>query len=222
MHLTRLRFYLTTSLCLLGVVAAGCGNDGPTTPTGPVPEITTVDPSQLSVDPSPQVLSVAGQGFTPGLTVLVTRPNGTRVDISGDAVQGLQSVSFQVSVPFDAAGEYGIAVRLLSGVESNEIRVSAGSNAVTAPRIDVVTPGTVQTGPTATVVTLTGVNFTSGSSVSLTTPNGTTSVLPASAVVGVQPTAIQLSIVFSAPGTYAVSVTNAQGQVSNTATITAF
>ena len=36
-----------------------------------------MDPSQLSVDPSPQVLSVAGQGFTTGLTVLVTRPNGT-------------------------------------------------------------------------------------------------------------------------------------------------
>ena len=201
---------------------SGCADSGPTTPSGPVPEIARIDPADVVPGPQAQTLAVSGQGFAAGLIVLVTLPDGTRTTISGDAIQAVQSVSFQVSVPFATAGEYRLAVRLLSGAESNDIRITARSGGGSSPRIDTVTPGAVQSGPGATVMTLTGVNFTTDSTVTLTTPNGVTSALPASAIVAIGSTSVQLSIVFSAAGTYAFSVTNGQGQASNTVTVTAF
>jgi len=216
---TNASYLIATALVVLAI---GCSDAGPTTPSGPVPEVTRVDPSEVAPGPGPQTLSVSGQGFTTGLTVLVTPPNGSRTEISGSAIQALQSVSFQVSVPFDTPGDYKLAVRLLSGAESNEFTISARTAGGAAPRIDAVTPGVVQAGPATTVVTLTGANFTSGSTASVTTPDGATGALPASAILSVSPTSVQLSIVFATAGTYGVGVMNAQGQASNTATVTAF
>jgi hypothetical protein len=216
---TSARYLIATALVVLAI---GCNDAGPTTPSGPVPEITRVDPGEVAPGPGPQTLSVSGQGFTTGLTVLVTPPNGSRTEVSGSAIQALQSVSFQVSVPFDTPGDYKLAVRLLSGAESNEFTISARTVGGAVPRIDAVTPGAVQAGPATTVVTLTGANFTSGSTVSLTTPDGATGALPASAIVSVSPTSVQLSIVFATAGTYSLGLMNAQGQMSNTATVTAF
>jgi hypothetical protein len=216
---TGARSFLVVASVLLGI---GCNDPGPTTPSGPVPEITRVDPGEVAPGTTPQTLTVSGQGFTTGLTVLVTPPSGARTEVSGDAIQGLQSVSFQVSVPFDAPGDYMLAVRLLSGAESNAVTISARTSGGAVPRVDSVTPGAVQASPAATVVTLTGANFTTGSTVSLTTPAGTTGALPSSAIVSLSSTSIQLSIVFATTGTYSLSVTSAQGQASNTATVTAF
>ena len=206
----------------LTVSATGCSDSGPTTPSGPVPEIARIDPTEVAPGPGTQTLAVSGQGFVTGLVVLLTLPNGTITTISGDAIQAVQNVSFQVSAPFATAGDYRLAVRLLSGAESNEVKITARSTGGTSPRIDTVTPGAVQSGSVSTVVTLTGVNFTTDSSVNFTTPNGATSVLPSSALVAVSSTSVQLSIAFPTAGTYALSVTNGQGQASNTVTVTAF
>ena len=213
------RYFIVTVSVVLGI---GCNDPGPTTPSGPVPEITRVDPSEVASGAGPQTLSVSGQGFTTGLAVLVTSPNGARNEVSGDAIQGLQSVSFQVTIPFDAPGDYTIAVRLLSGAESNAVTISARTGSGAAPRIDSVTPGAVQASSVSTVVTLTGGNFTTGSTVLLTTPDGGTSALPASAIVSVSSTSMQLSIVFATTGTYGLTVTSSQGQASNTTSVTAF
>ena len=215
--------------CLMGFVAtllvagaASCGDSGPTTPSGPAPEISSVDPGEVVPGPGLQTLTVSGQGFTTGFTVFVTPPNGSRTEVSSDALQGTQNLSFQISVPFETPGEYLLTVRLVSGIESNDFRVTARAAGGTVPRIDVVTPGAVQTGPGATVVTLTGANFSTGSSVTITSPDGTTNVLPASSLLSLTSTSIQLSLVFGTAGSYSVSVANSQGQSSNTTTITAF
>jgi hypothetical protein len=210
--------------CLVAfiVIAANCDDGGPTTPNGPIPEITRIDPTDVASSSSPQVFAVSGKEFTTGLTVILTTPSGTRTAVSGDAIQSLQSVSFQISVTLDTPGEYRFAVRLLNGTESNEVRVSVASPTGTAPRIDVVTPGTVQMSPNGTIVTLTGVNFSAGSTVNVVSPDGTTNVLPSSSLLSVTPTSIQLSTVFAIAGTYGLSVANQQGQLSNTVTLTAF
>jgi hypothetical protein len=156
------------------------------------------------------------------LTVLLTPPTGTRTTIAGDAIQGLQSVSFQVSVTLDTPGEYRLAVRLVSGVESNDVILTVGTPTGSPPRIDAVTPGTVQASTGVTVVTLSGANFVSGSTVNVTRPDGSTTPLPSSSIVAVTPNSMQLSMIFATAGTYSLSVTSPQGQASNTVTVTAF
>jgi hypothetical protein len=207
---------------LLVLLVAACDDPGPTTPSGPVPEIVRVDPAEVAPSPAPQTIVVSGQGFAAGLVVLLTTPDGARTTISGDAIQTVQSVSFQISLPFPAAGDYLIAVQLLNGAASNEAKIVARAAGGTAPRINSVTPASVQSGPNTTIVTLNGVNFTSDASVNLTTPDGVTAVVPSSAIVGVSSTSIQLTVVFSTPGTYAFSVRNGQGDTSNTIPVTAF
>ena len=109
------RGFLLLVVTVAVVVGIGCNDPGPTTPSGPVPEIARVDPGEVTPGSGPQTVTVSGHGFTTGLTVLVTPPSGARTEVSGDAIQGLQSVSFQVSVPFDTPADYKLAVRLLSG-----------------------------------------------------------------------------------------------------------
>jgi hypothetical protein len=210
------------ALVTLSALLTGCGEGTPTAPGGVVPEIAKVEPAAVGPSSSPQLLAVSGQGFTTGLTVLLTSPAGARGAIVGDAIQGLQSVSFQVSVTLDTPGEYRLAVRLVNGIESNEVSLSVAAPTNSPPRIEAVTPGAVQAGPDVTVVALSGTNFVPGSTVNVTAPSGSISVLTSSSILVATPTSLQFSTIFATAGTYALRVTSPQGQVSNTVTLTAF
>ena len=97
------RIAIRSLAAVLVVLATACGDAGPTAPNGPVPEIARVNPAEVVTGPGEQMLVVSGQGFAAGLVVLLTRPDGARTTIGGDAIQSVQSVSFQVSLPFDVA-----------------------------------------------------------------------------------------------------------------------
>jgi hypothetical protein len=83
------------------------------------PVIETIKPERLQASMNPQPLSVQGQRFAPGLTVMVTDPTGTVQNISGAQVTDVRPNSMQVMATLELPGDYTMVLTSSSGVTSN-------------------------------------------------------------------------------------------------------
>jgi hypothetical protein len=83
------------------------------------PTIESVTPAKVTKSNSPQIFTVRGTLFEPGLTVFLTDPTGTVKTLSGNAIADVTPGSFQFTAILELAGEYSVEVKLPSGAVSN-------------------------------------------------------------------------------------------------------
>jgi hypothetical protein len=88
------------------------------------PWIETVTPEEVTKSQEPQVITLNGRNFAPGLRVSVTNPTGN-VTVA-DTIDRLSPPVLVLRLLFDQAGPYGLMVTNPSGESSNTvvIRVS--------------------------------------------------------------------------------------------------
>jgi hypothetical protein len=89
------------------------------------PTIESVTPPKVTKSNSPQIFTVRGTLFEPGLTVFLTDPTGTVKTLSGNAIADVTSTSFQFTTIVELAGEYSVEVKLPSGATSNTSVIQA-------------------------------------------------------------------------------------------------
>lgn len=177
------------------------------------PRIQSVTPDRPIVSPKAQLVTVAGDDFRAGLTLIVTTAGGGVRNLTGNEILSPQPRSFQVSFTFDTAGTYSFVVFNADGGKSAPFAVQA-RQAASQPSIDSVSPAELSRSNDPQVVTILGRNFGPGLRVSLTDPTGTVTVhnefdkLEAHTVV--------LRLTFSISGQYALMVTSGSGESSNT------
>jgi len=85
------------------------------------PKIDRVTPGQLTVDSEPQLLTVTGERFVPGLVVYLTDPIGVVYLVKGPAIGPVTATFFEVSVVLEMEGEYTLMVTSPSDESSAEV-----------------------------------------------------------------------------------------------------
>jgi len=194
-------FSLLTSAC-----GGGGGGSSPTPPTSnPVPSITSLSPSSVTVGAAAQTLTINGMNFMSSSTVTYNSVAHTATYVS----------STQLTIPVTAsdqatAGTYAVVVTnpAPGGGASNSVNLTVDNP---VPEVMSISPYSFNAGTSPATVTITGNGFGSGARVNLdSTPLTTTFVSPTQ-VTAIVPAASQIG------GNYSVTVTNPTpgGGVSN-------
>jgi hypothetical protein len=180
------------------------------------PKIVSVVPDKPVVTVKPQLVTITGEDFRSGLTLMVTTPGGQVKNFAGADISNMKATTFNVSLAFDAQGTYEFVVLNVDGGRSAPFRVQTVKSSK-APSIDRVEPAELSRSPEPQVVALTGANFEAGARVSVTDPTGTVTVKDT--IDRLEPNRLVLRLVFEISGTYALMVTNVSGTSSNTVAV---
>jgi hypothetical protein len=213
------------AIALLVVAAAACGHG--TTPTSPsvptasgTPQISSVAPAALTQNNAPQLLTVLGRNFSSSLQLAVTLPDQSQLVLAGTDIQAPQATSFEAVLPLLLAGTYQMTVTNGDGTTSAPFKVTVAADpSRSAPVISTLTPAQAQHGVDPQVVTIGGVNFTAGVTLSVTSPANVVTMVGGASVRDMSSTSIEASVVLASPGSYALAVVDATGRTSNTVTI---
>lgn len=184
------------------------------------PRITNVAIGPAGRGSSPQVLTVSGEGFLPGLSLAVTTPNGGTQYFKGADVQSPRESSFQVSMVLATAGTYSLVVTNPDGGMSAAFALKVPAAAET-PIIDSVAPSKASVSPNAQVLRVDGKRFVSGLVVNVIDPTGTVVNVGGNDVMDITPTSFRVSVMLGLEGQYTLTVTNPDGAVSNAVSLAA-
>jgi hypothetical protein len=202
-------------------LASGCGsNSTATSPSAVAPAVTALTPPPVVAASQIQLETVQGKNFLAGLTATLTDPNGGQQTFANSDIQTLQTTSFQIAATFPVSGAYKISVSNPGGVMSDPLTFQVATTVVgSSPHINSVTPSSATHGPDTVSAEIDGTNFSATSTVTLVDPTGqSTTLLPSLA----SSESVRVAIVLARVGTYSISVTNPDGQVSNSVSIAVF
>ena len=112
------------ALAALFAGTSACGSSSnPNSPSNAnAPVVASFGSSQLIVGASAQTITVTGQRFTSGLTILLDNPNGVWTTYSGDAITVKSATEFTAKVMLDRTGVWDITVNNPDGTKSNELQ----------------------------------------------------------------------------------------------------
>ncbi len=184
---------------------------------GSEPKITGVQPDNLTASAKPQQITVAGEDFRSGLTLIVTTPGGETKNFSGEDIVGRGPAVFRVSIAFDAAGAYELVAINSDGGKSPPFRIDVKAPR-RAPVIERIMPSEISRSQEAQSLTLRGSDFEPGLRLSVTDPTGVVSVKDV--FDRLEPTIVVVRLVFEVSGTYGLAVTNPSGATSNSVSLT--
>jgi len=113
--------------------ASACGSSSnPNSPStsANAPVVASIGPGQLVVGGSMQTITITGQRFTSGLTILLDAPTGVWTTYGGDSITVKSATEFTARVMLDKTGVWDVTVHNADGTESNELQftvVASGS-----------------------------------------------------------------------------------------------
>ena len=88
------------------------------------PRIVSLSPGTPTASGTAQTITVTGERFASGLTVLLDAPNGVWTTYSGSAINVQSATTFTATVMLDKVGIWDITVHSADGLESNEVQFS--------------------------------------------------------------------------------------------------
>ena len=86
------------------------------------PSIDQVTPQELSKSPEPQVITLAGRNFQPGLKLSITDPTGT-VTVA-ERIDKIDAQTVVLRLVFEQSGSYALMITNPSGESSNTVSLS--------------------------------------------------------------------------------------------------
>jgi hypothetical protein len=188
------------------------------------PRITGVAPASTGPSPTPQVLTVSGEGFMAGLSLTVTTPGGGSRLFKDADIQSRSDSSFQISVALPVTGTYSLVVTNPDGGMSAPFALSvAAARLATAeapPIIDAVTPSKTTARPDAQALRVDGRRFVPGLTVYVTDPTGQVVNVSGNDVADMTPSGFRVSVVLGMEGQYTLNVKNPDGELSNACSVT--
>ena len=129
MTLSRKKLLAASALVVaLGVASACSSDDNPSSPSNPsnpnAPRIAALSPQTPKATSTAQTITVTGERFASGLTVLLDAPTGVWTTYSGSAISVQSPTTFTATVMLDRVGVWDITVHGPDGLESNEVQFS--------------------------------------------------------------------------------------------------
>ena len=181
------------------------------------PRITGIAPERPIVSAKPQTITITGEDFRAGLTLQVATPGGQARQLLGADIVAQRTTSFQVAFTFDEPGSYSFIVTNTDGNKSEPFAVDVRRPGA-QPIIDQVSPMEPMKGTQPQSVTIAGRNFTPNMRVSVTDPTGKVMVI--TSFDKADATVLIARILYEHSGIYGLMVTNANGESSNSITVT--
>ena len=172
--------------------------------------ISSISPSIPIRSSADQPITVNGSNFQPGLTVTVTFPSGSGTTLSGAQIQNVTSNSFVMLATLNATGIWYIRVNNPGGAQSNSFSFSVQSG----PAISHILPVSPIMSSTDQPVTVRGINFQPGLTVSVTFPNGQSATLSGAQIQNVSSASFVMLITLNATGNWTIRI-NVNGIQSN-------
>jgi pimeloyl-ACP methyl ester carboxylesterase len=176
------------------------------------PSISSVSPSNPTVSNTDQNVQVNGSNFQSGLTVTVFFHGGGSGTLSGSQIQNVTSTSFRMVVTLNIVGTYGIRVNNPNGLQSNTFNFATQA---AIPTISSISPSGVCAQPGDRNFTVSGSNFQSGLTVTVTLPGGGTVTLSGSQIQNVTSSSFTMTATLNIVGTYNFRVNNPNGTQSS-------
>ncbi len=183
------------------------------------PSINSISPSSPTASGSNQTVTVFGSQFQSGLTVTVGFPGGGGTTLSGTQIQAVTATSFQMIATLGGAGGYSIKVNNPDGGQSNTLGFTVNG---AAPTISSISPTNPTHSGSNQTVTVSGSNFQSGLTVSVTFPGGGGTTLSGTQIQSVSFSSFQMIIAFGSVGTWSIKANNPGGQSSSNFSFTVF
>lgn len=115
----------------LGFMSACSSDDNAGSPSNPsspnppnpsAPRIASLSPNTPRASATAQTMTVTGERFGNGLTVLLDAPNGAWTTHGGGAIAVQSPTTFTLTVMLDKVGVWDITVHSAEGLESNEVQ----------------------------------------------------------------------------------------------------
>ena len=88
------------------------------------PHIGSLSPGTPTASGTAQTITVTGEHFASGLTVLLDAPNGVWTTYSGSAITVTSATTFTATAMLDKVGLWDITLHSADGLESNEVQFS--------------------------------------------------------------------------------------------------
>lgn len=120
---------LAAALAAFVAATSACGgsSSNPNSPSNPnAPVVVSIGPT-LVIGGSVQTITITGQRFTSGLSILLDNPSGVWTTYSGDAITVKSATEFTAKVMLDRAGVWDITVTNPDGSKSNELQFSVAA-----------------------------------------------------------------------------------------------
>jgi CMP-N-acetylneuraminic acid synthetase len=89
--------------------------------------ISSISPAAPTTSAVEQAVLVTGSGFDSGPSIVITRPDGSTINVASDRLRDLTSTSFSFLVSFVTSGAYTIRVTSSTGQSSNVIPFNVGT-----------------------------------------------------------------------------------------------
>ncbi len=212
-----------TRLVLMFIVALGfiasCDKaSSPSTPGGTGPAIREIQPSVILASSQAQLITVSGDNFATGLTLMVGRPDGTSLTVQASELESLTSTTFRTSLVFDALGSYSFTVRSASGTNSPAFNFTVQST-LGQPQLTSVQPSSTTLSQLSQVLLFQGENLASPFSVSVTDPDGFVTQIGAEAVGIGTSTTFQITFTPNKRGAWSFSIRTSSGAASNSVVV---
>lgn len=197
-----------------------------TTAATSTPQITGVAPASLVTAPAAQQISVTGQGFMRGLSMVISDPAGASQVFKGMSVEPQESASFNVTASFPIAGVYQFVVTNTDGGVSQPFSLTVRDGAPrvvpsqsTAPVINLVSPDTLRKQSQPQSLRVNGTGFVQGLIVTLEDPTGKAVQYSGRDIVNQTATSFVVMVIVTVEGEYTLGVVNPGGQWSNSASL---
>ncbi len=132
MMLSRTTLLTATALVVgLALTPACSSDDNPSSPSNPsnpsAPRIVSLSPGTPTASGTSQTITVTGERFAGGLSVLLDAPNGVWTTHSGSAINVQSATTFTATVMLDKVGVWDITVHGADGLQSNEVQFSVAA-----------------------------------------------------------------------------------------------
>lgn len=115
----------------LGLTTACSSSDSPNSPSNPgnpgAPHIGSMSPGTPAANGTAQTITVSGERFASGLTVLLDAPDGVWTTLSGGSVNVQSATTFTAIAMLNKVGVWDITVHSADGLESNEVQFSVSA-----------------------------------------------------------------------------------------------
>ena len=122
---------LVASAVVVGLGLMTACSSTPSSPSNPgnpnAPHIGSLSPGTPTASGSAQTITVSGERFAGGLTVLLDAPDGVWTTLSGGAIDVQSGTMFAATAMLDKVGVWDITVFSADGLESNEVQFSVSA-----------------------------------------------------------------------------------------------
>ncbi len=172
------------------------------------PAITSITPASIIASPTPQLITLHGTNFVPGLTLGYALGSGSTSVVSGGQIANVTPTSFDVTLTIFPGGTYTFSVTNPDASVSNRVTTTVTSSAAQTATLFSVTPDPIVARSSPQTVGFSGKNFAAGLTMIATSDTGATVTASGSQISNLTSQLFSATVTIATAGQYTIQIVN--------------